>query len=268
VAKGEDSDHWSGVGGHVKSRKNGNLLAGDDAPYWRHKAGLFSRTLLTQVSVEDRAVLDVGCGPGGTLRYFSKRNPKRLIGCDISPVMLGLAAKSAPTAELIEVDGEHLPFGDDELDVVTTVTVVQHNPPDRAKNLLSEICRVAKEEVFLFEDIMWSPALETGLGAYENYWARPVESYQKICEQYGFELAEQESLATYVSCRTHFFLRRLDRRNRTEGSPHSQGLLAIEAALLPLTRRLDKLAPHWPQVFPRKYAPPENTMMHFVRRNP
>jgi SAM-dependent methyltransferase len=267
VAKADNTSHWSAVGGQVRARKSGNLLAGDDAPYWHHKARLFSRTLRPHVQVEGRAVLDVGCGPGGTLLYFSTRNPKRLVGCDISPVMLGLAAKSAPTAELVEIDGERLPFADGEFDVVTTVTVVQHNPPDRARSLLAEICRVAKEEVFLFEDIIWSPALETAQGGYDNYWPRPVEWYQAVCEQHGLELVEHKSLSTYVSCRAHHFLKRLDRGPRTEGSPHSKAHLVIEAALLPLTRQVDKLVPRWPWLFPRNYAPPENTMMHFARRS-
>src|ERR1700681_28092 len=103
--------HWSSVGDEIQSRPDENLLAGDDAPYYRYKADLFSTKFLPLVPVEARAVLDVGCGAGRTLKRLAARHPRRLVGCDQANQMVALAKKNlGDSAEIFLVDGELLPF--------------------------------------------------------------------------------------------------------------------------------------------------------------
>src|SRR4030042_686722 len=59
-------------------------------------------------------VLEIGCGTGELL---AGTEPKRGVGIDISPKMLGLAAASFPDLEFVEGDAHNLPI-DEKFDYV------------------------------------------------------------------------------------------------------------------------------------------------------
>lgn len=258
----EMESHWSGVGERIGERDDGNLLAGDDAPYYHYKAELFAAQMLPRIPVEGLSVLDVGCGAGGTLRWMSEHNPKRLVGCDQARGMVALASRNVPSAEIFQTDGDSLPFDDQEFDVVTTVTVLQHNPDDRRARMLAEICRVSRNAIFLFEDTsLEMPPRQTAQGRYQNFYGRPVGWYAGVCNSHEFNLVDTQYLQTQVSHRTYLFLTNHLNRKRgggtNEGSPFTSLHLAIERRTLPITRRLDKFV---------KNRTVENTMMHFERK--
>jgi ubiquinone/menaquinone biosynthesis C-methylase UbiE len=124
--------HWSEVASRATNRPAGhNLYAGDDAPYLLYKGDLLNERFLPKVHAEGRSVLDVGCGLGGTLRWMAGQYPRRLVGCDQSSEMVRQSKRTVPEAEVVQTDGDHLPFADGEFDVVYTVTVLQHNPDAR-----------------------------------------------------------------------------------------------------------------------------------------
>jgi SAM-dependent methyltransferase len=254
--------HWSNVGERVDDRAGENLLAGDDSPYYRYKADLFSQKFRPLIPVSGRAVLDVGCGPGGTLGWMAEQKPRRLVGCDQSSRMVALATQNVPEAEVVQVDGESLPFSNEEFDVVTTVTVLQHNPDDRRAAVLREICRVSNSDILLFEDIAkYMPVRRTsGGGTYNNFYGRPVGWYAGVCSAYGFDLVETRYLETYVSRRVELFLSaHLNSRGRTEGSAISRWHRDLERLTIPVTRRLDEVV---------KAVDGEIALMWFKRRNP
>jgi ubiquinone/menaquinone biosynthesis C-methylase UbiE len=254
--------HWSDVGREIQNRPEQNLLAGDDSPYYRYKADLCSSTFLPQMDVSGRAVLEVGCGAGRVLQQLAARHPARLVGCDQAGEMVTLAARNlGGRAEIVHVDGDSLPFGDEEFDVVTTVTVLQHNPDDRRARLLGEMCRVAKDEVFLFEDTTLSnpPGTDAvaGEGQYQNYYGRPLSWYAEVCAGHGFSLMDTQRLETFISNSVSGVLYRVLSRDRTsEGSPFSKAHRALEGLSLPITRRLDRLFK----------SPGELTLMRFRRQ--
>ena len=165
-------------------------------------------------------------------------------------------------AEVVHVDGKPLPFSDEEFDVAITVTVLQHNPDDTRAQLIEEICRVTKHEVFLFEDTSRdmppeSRETNTGEGAYQNFFGRPVTWYSDACARHAFSLVDTQSQETFVSHGMSVLLSQLLDRGRTsEGSPFSKLHLMIEAGTLPITKRLD-------HVF--KYHKSELTLMRFQR---
>jgi SAM-dependent methyltransferase len=237
-------EHWSSVGRQIAERRDGNRLAGDDAPYYHYKGELFNKKLMPKLPVRGHSVLDVGCGAGGSLAGLRGMNASRLAGCDQSPEMVKLASEYVPEAEIKLMDGETLPYGDGEFDVVKTVTVLQHNPDDLLKKLVPEICRVASEYVVLFEDTesRWA-SREEGTGVYRNYFGRPVEWYSSLFAEHGWKLTESESLSTYVSLRVFNLLRGRLSRGHVEGTPFSKSHLTVERLTLPVTRQLDKLVP-------------------------
>jgi SAM-dependent methyltransferase len=248
------------VAERVRDRSSGSLLAGDDAPYYRYKDALVSERFNPHIPVEGRSVLDVGCGPGGKLRWMTELQPRRVVGCDQSSEMVKLATRNAPKAEVVQIDGENLPFADREFDVVTTTTVLQHNPDARRTKLLGEICRVSAKDVLLFEDtsVEMSPPTTVETGAYQNFFGRPVGWYAGVCSCHGFELIETDRLETFVSRKVLVGLwGRLNRSRQNEGEEFSKLHLAIEKRTLPITRRLDRVikSPNF-----------ELTFMHFRRK--
>lgn len=258
----DPSKHWSAVGEEIRSRVTNQELAGDDSPYFKYKRSLFVDRFLSKIPMEGRTLLEVGCGPGGNLMELAKRWPARLAGCDIAPDMADLAGKNLPDLDIRQAEGQSLPYADHDFDVVMTVTVVQHNPDTVARQILKEICRVARSEIFLFEDTC-EPGPDTG--AYRNFYGRLAPWYTGVVEENGFQAVETQSLTTYVSQRASIFLRRLDRTKMTEGSQISRAHLAIEAGTLPLTSQLDKVMAHWKGRLPRGFSPPELTLMSFRR---
>lgn len=253
--------HWSGVGREIQSRTSNDYLAGDNSPYLSYKRKLFVTKLLSKVPVNGSALLEVGCGPGGNLAEIQKRRPARLAGCDIAPEMVDLAKRNVPGVDIRVAEGQALPYADGEFDIVMTVTVLQHNPDADAKQVLKEICRVARSQVFLFEDTS-EPGPDTG--AYQNYYGRLVPWFTENMSQCGFDLTDTQGLATYVSQRTSILLRRFDHA-KTEGSQISRAHHDLEAASLPLTKHLDKVMAHWKWRLPQGFSPPELTMMAFRR---
>jgi ubiquinone/menaquinone biosynthesis C-methylase UbiE len=258
----EMQSHWSAVGERVGERQDANMLDGDDSPYYRYKAEQFSSRFLPRIPVDGLSMLDVGCGAGGTLRWMADHHhPKRLVGCDQAPSMVEMAKRNVPSAEVVLSDGDTIPFADQEFDVVTTVTVLHHNPDERRSRLLGEICRVSGGEVLLFEDTSLAmPVPARAQGPYQNFYGRPVGWYAGVCRTHGFDLVETQYLQTKASLRTFLLLwsyLNRDRKGSTEeGSPFSPLHLAIERRTLPITKRLD------PYI---KSPKGENTMMRFKR---
>jgi SAM-dependent methyltransferase len=98
--------------------------------------------------VEGLHILEVGCGAGGNLRLLHRRGAL-VEGADISPKMIAVT-KRLNAAAGIEfptwvIDGAHLPHSTGTLDVVLTVTALQHNHDGpMLQSLVGEIARVLR----------------------------------------------------------------------------------------------------------------------------
>jgi 2-polyprenyl-3-methyl-5-hydroxy-6-metoxy-1,4-benzoquinol methylase len=90
--------HWSEVSERISEREDGNLLTGDDNPYYRYKAAQFAAWFLPQIPVEGLNVLDVGRVAGGNLLNMARHNLERLVGCDQAVAMIELARRHVPGA--------------------------------------------------------------------------------------------------------------------------------------------------------------------------
>lgn len=92
---------------------------------------------------DGHAVLDAGCGFGGTLATLASRLPKAsLTGINIDGRQLVHARAAAPTARFVEGDACALPFDDASFDRVLAVECIFHFP-SRAR-FLKEAARVLK----------------------------------------------------------------------------------------------------------------------------
>lgn len=84
-------------------------------------------------------LLDVAAGPGHLAGRAVQRGA-RVIGVDLAPAMVKLAAKLHPGVTFREASAEHLPFLDRSFDAVTCAFGVGHFPD--APQVVAEIVRV------------------------------------------------------------------------------------------------------------------------------
>lgn len=112
--------------------------------FFRPSHELILNTL--SVSQGDR-VLDIGCGTGVFACRLAEQMGAQVVGLDISDGMLNQARHNATgldgQVEFVLGDSEHLPFDDDNFDLVTCVHSFHHYP--NKIRVLSEIHRVLRD---------------------------------------------------------------------------------------------------------------------------
>ncbi len=234
----EPESYWSEVAQRIDDREDANIIAGDDEPYYIYKREKLIEEL-DQIDIQGKSVLEVGSGPGGNLKYFSKRKPGRLVGADISQNMIDLATRNVgkDKAEFFKVDGKSLPFRDGEFDYVFTITVLQHNTDNtQFESMLSEVCRVSGDKVVLCEKV------ERTIKGDELCMGRPITHYAKLCAGHGFKLISAKILDIRVSYYMAGITRKvLNPGSREEGEALSPFSLRVQKALMPVTKGLDKI---------------------------
>ncbi len=230
--------YWSEVAKVIKKRDNGkNVIAGDDEPYYRYKRQKFL-SLLHSIDFSNKTVLEIGCGPGGNLIEVSKKNPAKLTGVDISEDMISLAKNKVPNhVSVVKTNGTKLNFEDKSFDIVFTATVLQHNTDEAMlKSLISEICRVSSDKIYLFERI------ENQIKGDNLCLGRPVDYYTKLMNNHSFNLKSKKFInirVSYYVC--GIFRKLLNPRSRKEGEPLSAISVLMQYITLPVTKILDTI---------------------------
>lgn len=231
--------YWSRVAGEIRKRGAGNLVAGDDDPYYRYKRAKFLRLFLATLDVSGRRVLELGCGPGGNLRELVGRGPASLVGIDISASMLDLARQTMEGAqvELKKTDGHRLPLEDRSIDLAYTVTVLQHNvDPAGLTRVIAELCRVTAERIVIMEDTGTTLTASEG----STGIARPIDAYRTEFARHGFRLESATYLNLRHSRRAHEAIRRCCVPvTHREGEPLGIAVKTMLALALAITQRLD-----------------------------
>jgi ubiquinone/menaquinone biosynthesis C-methylase UbiE len=229
--------YWTEVGERIASREEGNVIAGDDEPYYRYKRERFL-DLLKAIDFKNKSVLEIGCGPGGNLSEILPYQPKQLVGVDISAQMVALAKKNLPSAiEVLKINGTELPFKDKQFDIVFTATVLQHNTDEvMLKKLMNELCRVSNNQVFILERI------EEEIKGDELCHGRPISYYSEIMKQNGFTFQSQK----FINIRASYYMagvirKGLNPRSRQEGEPLNGISVGLQNLLLPITAQADKV---------------------------
>ncbi|MBU4468622.1 MAG: class I SAM-dependent methyltransferase [Candidatus Omnitrophica bacterium] len=108
-------------------------------------------------------VLEVGCGRGVNLSLLAKRYPfANLRGVDINTVFIAegnyfLKENGITTCTLLAGKADELAFSDKSIDVVFTNAVLIYIAPDKIKEVLTAMFRIAKKAVILLEQHIDSP---------------------------------------------------------------------------------------------------------------
>lgn len=94
------------------------------------------------------SILDVGCGTGKVLRWYSEQHPgASLCGVDPSPEMADLARQRVPDADIRVGPGHRLPFADQSVDLVVATGILHHI--EHTTEVIEEMFRVARRAVLV-----------------------------------------------------------------------------------------------------------------------
>jgi SAM-dependent methyltransferase len=130
------------------------------------------------------AVLDYGCGSGRWVKFL------RAYGClyrgvDLSAGMLEIARRQHPDIEFRKTNGLVIPHENRIFDLVWSVAVVHHNPPDRQEKLLAEFVRVLRDGGFL---ILLDGVGSGGRPPGGLYYPRTRNAWSALAQRQGLSL--------------------------------------------------------------------------------
>jgi ubiquinone/menaquinone biosynthesis C-methylase UbiE len=194
----------------------------DDSPerYFAAAEAMTERIIAAAEVADGRAVLDVGCGFGGTLDHLRSRNADcRLVGLNIDVRQLQAAVRLiGDGVAFVTGDGCSLPLADQSVDHVLAVESIFHFPSRKA--FFQEAARVLRPGGTLaLSDFLMAPgALATvagtmaGSGLGDNEWyghmAKPLTTtgYERLGRRTGFDPVVTEdvnvrTLPTYAALR-------------------------------------------------------------------
>jgi len=98
-------------------------------------------------------ILEVGCGTGHFTRWLNSLGYK-VVGADISPVMLGVAKELWKDGKFVNARAEFLPFKDKSFDVVLFVACLEYMPD--LVRVFREARRVARRGIVMGLMNRWS----------------------------------------------------------------------------------------------------------------
>lgn len=90
----------------------------------------------------NQVILDIGCGSGDFLDYYTKN--ARYIGIDISPENIAEAQKKHPNAQFLVGDATQLSLEDHSIDAIVCIETIEHLTIDEIRTLLKEMKRLLK----------------------------------------------------------------------------------------------------------------------------
>ncbi len=90
-----------------------------------------------------KTVLEIGCGSGMGLPYLGE-TARTVVGGDYTMGLLREARMQLPGAHLVQMDAQHVPFGDASLDVVLMLEMIYYVPDQDAA--FAECRRVLKKD--------------------------------------------------------------------------------------------------------------------------
>ena len=135
VASWDHMPRW-----YIRMRLARQLGAWDSAP---------RRAIRAEIGRVGGTVLEVAVGPG--IEYYGMQQAGLKVdytGVDVTPAMVELCKQRFPQATFLQADVKHLPFKDNQFDLVMAKDLLEHLDGYQAP--LSEMYRVARREVLVY----------------------------------------------------------------------------------------------------------------------
>jgi pseudaminic acid biosynthesis-associated methylase len=138
---------WSGEFGNDYVDRNINAGEGR-GPFWKN---MFSH-------YEFKRVLEVGCNVGGNLQWIaSLTEPQEVYGVDVNQKALEILRIRLPSVNTLWGMADALPFANEWFDLVFTMGVLIHLPPESLSRAMAEIVRCSSRYVLCGEYYSKSP---------------------------------------------------------------------------------------------------------------
>lgn len=138
---------WKGDFGNAYTQRN-SAAADRRQPFWD---ALFNE-------FPCHRVLEVGCNLGANLKWVSTNvAPNEVYGVDINESALAQLRGTIPTINPVWGRARELPFRDRYFDMVFTIGVLIHQPPEALPIVMSEIVRCSRKYVVAGEYFSETP---------------------------------------------------------------------------------------------------------------
>lgn len=132
---------WAGDFGDSYVERNADAARGRER-FWREQ--------LARMGPE--SVLEVGCNVGGNLRWVAEAvGAQNTTGIDVNERALEALRESVPGVDARKASARELPFPDASFDLVFTMGVLIHQPPESLDPVMSEIVRCSARWVLCGE---------------------------------------------------------------------------------------------------------------------
>jgi SAM-dependent methyltransferase len=141
------------------------------------------------------AVLDFGCGVGRQLLHFTRDYPRaRYAACDVHPQYVDFVTRAYPqVAASVSAFNPPLTYADDQFDMLYSVSVFSHLPPDTHGPWLKELSRVVKPGAHAFLTIEGATAVRKTMA--RKVWGENPDEAVAALERDGVRFSEYRDLA-------------------------------------------------------------------------
>jgi len=111
-----------------------------------HGRTLYCTRFVTDDDIQNKQILDIGCGYGWLELNLFKRGAEHVTGIEISDMDLETARKhiNCPTIDFQCGSAIDLPFEQNRFDTVVSWEVIEHIPRNTEQMMFHEVCRVLK----------------------------------------------------------------------------------------------------------------------------
>jgi SAM-dependent methyltransferase len=120
------------------------FIEGNEVPYWSFQ-DIMGRYAFAAGFVNNKVILEIGCGHGYGTNYLAERDAKLVVGADMSEAALEYCRRYSGREELqfVRLDATRLPFDDSSFDVIVSYEVIEHLRDQGI--FLSEVARLLKD---------------------------------------------------------------------------------------------------------------------------
>ncbi|MEL6853881.1 MAG: methyltransferase domain-containing protein [Cyanobacteria bacterium J06606_4] len=175
------------------------------APLKQHLTALAATQ--TEASPQPLKVLDIACGTGNSLTLINQAIPQAaLYGIDLSPAYIRKATENLANikgnipAQLIQANGESLPFKDEFFEATTSTFLFHELPAEARQNVINEAYRVTKpggifvicDSIQAIDSPEFAPLMENFPAMFHEPYYRHYVSDDLVArlEQAGFEVTD------------------------------------------------------------------------------
>ncbi len=160
-------------------------------------------------AAEASLVLDIGCGLGASTALMSRHYPKAMVlGVNISFAQVAYAARSAPDARFVVMDGARLGFASSIADRIHCIEAAFHF--NTRADFFAEVHRVLRPGGKAFvSDILFRKGFGDAIPA-GNIWTGET-AYTDCCRHSGLAV---ETFCDITACTLHPFYAHLTRNGR------------------------------------------------------